>query len=158
MIRRIITTISLVTILLPMVVFAQNKIGFVQSDRIRAEYEEFKEAESQLQMEYQKVQVEYECMLLQLDILNKDYEVKRLMALDKGESIKQQMIQMELGQLLNRMMDECDVDNYEEWVSKLDIRPELRQQLDHIVSEERQRIEHQRLRTVENQPESGEEE
>ena len=62
---------------------------------------------------------------------------------------------MELGTLLNRMMDECDVDNYEEWVSKLDIRPELRQQLDHIVSEERQRIEHQRLRTVENQSDVG---
>ena len=62
---------------------------------------------------------------------------------------------MEMGQLLNRMMDECDVDNYEEWVSKLDIRPELRQQLDHIVSEERQRIEHQRLRTVENQSDVG---
>ena len=46
-------------------------------------------------MEYQKVQVEYEGMLLQLDSLNNDYEVKRLMALDKGESIKQQMIQME---------------------------------------------------------------
>ena len=62
---------------------------------------------------------------------------------------------MELGTLLNRMMDECDVDNYEEWVEKLDIRPELRQQLDHIVSEERQRIEHQRLRTVENQSDVG---
>ena len=61
----------------------------------KGEYEEFTEAESQLQMEYQKVQVEYEGMLLQLDSLNKDYEVKRLMALDKGESIKQQMIQME---------------------------------------------------------------
>ena len=44
MIRRIITAITLLTILLPMVVFAQNKIGFVQSDRIRAEYEEFKDA------------------------------------------------------------------------------------------------------------------
>ena len=65
---------------------------------------------------------------------------------------------MELGTLLNRMMDECDVDNYEEWVEKLDIRPELRQQLDHIVSEERQRIEHLRLKTEENQSESGEEE
>ena len=62
---------------------------------------------------------------------------------------------MEMGQLLNRMMDECDVDIYEEWVSKLVIRPELRQQLDHIVSEERQRIEHQRLRTVENQSDVG---
>ena len=30
-----------------------------------------------------------------MDSLKQDYEVKRLMALDKGESIKQQMIQME---------------------------------------------------------------
>ena len=34
-------------------------------------------------------------MILQLYSLNKDYEVKRLMALDKGESIKQQIVQME---------------------------------------------------------------
>ena len=58
MIRRIITTITLVTILLPMVVFSQNKIGFVQSDRIRAEYEEFKDAEAQLQLEYRQVNVQ----------------------------------------------------------------------------------------------------
>ena len=77
--------------------FAQLKVGYIQSERIRKEYEEFTEAESQLQMEYQKVQVEYEKMIMQLDSLNKDYEVKRLMALDKGESIKQQIIQMERG-------------------------------------------------------------
>ncbi|MFL2983295.1 MAG: OmpH family outer membrane protein [Candidatus Neomarinimicrobiota bacterium] len=75
--------------------FGQLKIGYIQSERIRTEYEDFTEAESQLQMEYQKVQVEYEKMIMQLDSLNKDYEVKRLMALDKGESIKQQIIQME---------------------------------------------------------------
>ena len=75
--------------------YSQLKIGYIQSERIRTEYEEFTDAESQLQMEYQKVQVEYEKMILQLDSLNKDYEVKRLMALDKGESIKQQIIQME---------------------------------------------------------------
>ena len=75
--------------------FAQLKIGYIQSEGIRTEYEEFTEAESQLQMEYQKVQVEYEKMIMQLDSLNKDYEVKRLMALDKGESIKQQIMQME---------------------------------------------------------------
>ena len=74
---------------------AQLKIGYIQSERIRTEYEEFTEAESQLQMEYQKVQVEYEKMVMQLDSLNKDYEVKRLMALDKGESIKQELVQME---------------------------------------------------------------
>tara|TARA_B100001559_G_C16295611_1_gene527197 strand:- start:132 stop:662 length:531 start_codon:yes stop_codon:yes gene_type:complete len=74
---------------------AQLKIGYIQSERIRTEYEDFTEAEAQLQIEYQKVQAEYEQMLLQLDSLNKDYEVKRLMALDKGESIKQQIMQME---------------------------------------------------------------
>ena len=47
--------------------FAQLKIGYIQSERIRTEYEEFTEAESQLQMEYQKVQVEYEKMIMQLD-------------------------------------------------------------------------------------------
>ena len=75
--------------------FAQLKIGYIQSERIRTEYEEFTEAESQLQMEYQKVQVEYEKMIMQLDSMNKDYEVKRLMELDKRESIKEQIMQME---------------------------------------------------------------
>ena len=31
---------------------AQLKIGYVLSERIRTEYDEFKEAESQLQLEY----------------------------------------------------------------------------------------------------------
>ena len=37
---------------------AQLKIGYILSERIRSEYEEFKEAESQLQLEYKKVQFE----------------------------------------------------------------------------------------------------
>ena len=53
----------------PILLSAQIKVGFVQSDRIRNEYEEFKEAESQLQLEFQKVQFEYQEMLTQLDSL-----------------------------------------------------------------------------------------
>ena len=49
-------------------IFSQSKIGFVQSDRIRAELEEFKDAESQLQMEFRKVQFEYQTMLMSLDL------------------------------------------------------------------------------------------
>ena len=49
-------------------IFPQSKIGFVQSDRIRAEFEEFKDAESQLQMEFRKVQFEYQTMLMSLDL------------------------------------------------------------------------------------------
>ena len=65
---------------------------------------------------------------------------------------------MELGTLLEKMLDEIDPENYEEWVGKLDLRPELRQQLDHIVSEERQRLDNLRLKEEDTQPESGEEE
>ena len=60
------------------------------------EYEEFKDAESQLQLELKKVQAELEKIAVKLDSLNQDYEVKRLMALDKGESIRKEMEQLEL--------------------------------------------------------------
>ena len=74
---------------------AQLKIGYILSERIRTEFEEFKEAESQLQLEYRKVQFEFDQMVLKLDSLKQDYEIKRLMALDKGESIRQEIEQME---------------------------------------------------------------
>ena len=61
-------------------IFSQSKIGFVQSDRIRAEFEEFKDAESQLQMEFRKVQFEYQTMLMSLDSMKKSYETQRLMS------------------------------------------------------------------------------
>ena len=67
---------------------AQLKIGYILSERIRSEFEEFKEAESQLQLEYRKVQFEFDQRVQKLDSLKQDYEVKRLMSLDKGESIK----------------------------------------------------------------------
>ena len=75
---------------------AQLKIGYILSERIRTEFEDFKEAESQLQLEYRKVQAEFDKMVLKMDSLKQDYEVKRLMALDKGESIKKEMEQLEL--------------------------------------------------------------
>lgn len=73
----------------------QLKIGYILSERIRTEYEEFQEAESQLQLEYRKVQTEFDQMVLKMDSLKQDYEVKRLMALDKGESIRREIEQME---------------------------------------------------------------
>lgn len=74
---------------------AQLKIGYILSERIRTEYEEFKEAESQLQLEYRKVQFEFDLMVQKMDSLKQDYDVKRLMALDKGASIRQELEQME---------------------------------------------------------------
>ena len=51
---------------------------------------------------------------------------------------------MELGTLMDKMLNEIDPENYEEWVEKLDIRPELRTQLDAIVAEERERTQNEK--------------
>ncbi len=66
--------------LLPVFSFAQIQIGFVQSERIRAEYEEFKEAESELQLEFRKVQFEFQTMAQRLDSLKSAFETQRLMS------------------------------------------------------------------------------
>ena len=73
-------------------IFSQSKIDFVQSDRIRAEFEEFKDAESQLQMEFRKVQFEYQTMLMSLDSMKKSYETQRLMSSPEWRREKEQEI------------------------------------------------------------------
>lgn len=78
--------------LIPGIGASQMKIGFVQSDRIRGEYEEFKDAESQLQLEYQKVQFEYQNMLIRLDSLNQSFETQRLMSSPEWRREKEQEI------------------------------------------------------------------
>ncbi len=80
MIRKTITTVGIVAMMLPIMLAAQNKIGFVQSDRIRAEYEEFKDAEAQLQLEYRQVNTQYNMMVMELDSIKKAFETQRLMS------------------------------------------------------------------------------
>ncbi len=57
--RKHIVQIMVSLAVLTTALLGEIKIGYVQSDRIRAEYEEFRDAESQLQMEFRKVQMEY---------------------------------------------------------------------------------------------------
>jgi len=66
--------------LLPMLLIGQNKIGYIASERVRAEFEDFQEAEAQLQLDYRKVQEEYQVMLVELDSLKQAYETQRLMS------------------------------------------------------------------------------
>ena len=73
-------------------IYSQSKIGFVQSDRIRAEFEEFKDAEAQLQMEFRKVQFEYQTMLMSLDSMKKSFETQRLMSSPEWRREKEQEI------------------------------------------------------------------
>ncbi len=73
-------TLLAVIVMFPMFLLGQVKIGYIASERVRAEFEEFKEAESQLQLEYRKVQEEYQVMLVELDSLKQAYETQRLMS------------------------------------------------------------------------------
>jgi len=71
---------------------AQLKIGFVQSERIRAEYEQFKEAEGELQLEFRKVQFEFQTMMSRLDSLRKVFDTQRLMSSPEWRREKEQEI------------------------------------------------------------------
>ena len=87
-----ILTLIITAAMLTSTLFGEIKIGFVQSDRIRAEYEEFSDAESQLQMEFRKVQMEYQIQLMELDSLKNAYETQRLMSSPEWKMEKKQEI------------------------------------------------------------------
>ena len=76
----------------PMILLGQLKVGYVASDRIRLEYEEFKESESQLQLDFQKIQFEYQGMLKELDSLKQAFDTQRLMSSPEWRREKEQNI------------------------------------------------------------------
>ncbi len=90
--KRVNIALLTVFMLLPMYLFGQVKIGYIASERVRAEFEEFKEAESQLQLEFRKVQAEYQSMLTELDSLTQAYETQRLMSSPEWRKEKEKEI------------------------------------------------------------------
>jgi len=79
-IKQVKTVLLTAFLILPMFLIGQNKIGYIASERVRAEFEDFQEAEAQLQLDYRKVQEEYQVMLVELDSLKQAYETQRLMS------------------------------------------------------------------------------
>jgi Skp family chaperone for outer membrane proteins len=80
-------------LILPILLLGQTtKIGYVSSERIRAEYKEFQEAESQLQLDFRKVQFDYQAMVQNLDSLKQAYEAQRLMSSPEWRREKEQEI------------------------------------------------------------------
>jgi len=57
---------------------AQLKIAYVNSDRILAEFDEAREAQSKLEIEARKLEDQYKGMVSNLDSLNKEYERQKL--------------------------------------------------------------------------------
>ena len=58
----------LTILILSGIAFSQQKIGIVFSEKIRLDFEEFKEVEQQLQLDLQVIQKEYQTMATELDL------------------------------------------------------------------------------------------
>ena len=81
-----------ILLLLISVSFAQQKIGVVFSEKIRLDFEEFKEVEQQLQLELQVIQKEYQTMATELDSMIKEFEQQGLMMSEELKKAKEQDI------------------------------------------------------------------
>jgi len=74
-------------------VFAQQiKIGYVNSDRILAEYDEAKEAQAKLDIEAKKLEDQYRGMLGKLDSLNRDFERQKMIMSESRRTTKENEI------------------------------------------------------------------
>ena len=62
---------------------------------------------------------------------------------------KQKLQSNEVGRLFKQMMDNIEPENYDEWVEKLEVRPELREELSKVVAEELERAESERTEGLE---------
>ena len=67
-------------------------IGYVNSDRILAEFEEAKEAQRKLDVEAKKLEDEYRGMLGNLDSLNRDYERQKMIMSETRRQTKENEI------------------------------------------------------------------
>ncbi|MFH1252251.1 MAG: OmpH family outer membrane protein [bacterium] len=89
-------TLIMISVLLVMCsanLLAQNvKIGYVNSDRILAEFEEAKEAQRKLDVEAKKLEDEYRGMLGKLDSLNRDFERQKMIMSETRRKTKENEI------------------------------------------------------------------
>ncbi len=79
----------LTVLLLTGIVFSQQKIGIVFSEKIRLDFEEFKDVEQQLQLELEVIQKEYQSMATELDSMVKEYEQQSLMMSEELKKAKE---------------------------------------------------------------------
>ena len=82
----------LTILLLTGIAFSQQKIGIVFSEKIRLDFEEFKDVEQQLQLELEVIQKEYQTMATELDSMVKEYEQQSLMMSEELKKAKEQDI------------------------------------------------------------------
>ena len=78
------------SVLLSTFVFADVKIGYIDSNEIMTKFEEVRQVQVSLEKEQRKFQAEMENLIQQLDSLKQEYERQRLLMSDSRRQEKEQ--------------------------------------------------------------------
>lgn len=87
------SSVLLISILVGMPVFAQLKIGYVNSDRIMEDWEPAREAQQKLNEEAQSLQQQYTTMATRLDSLQQEFQRQQFVMSEERRQQKQSQMQ-----------------------------------------------------------------
>ncbi len=90
--NRFIISVAVMSIM-PMVVFGQIKIGYIDSNRIMASYEKVRDAQAKLEKETLRLQAEYNTYVGRLDSLQREFERQRLLL--SPEKIREKEVELQ---------------------------------------------------------------
>ena len=90
---RLTVSITILSAIMPVWLFGQLKIGYIDSNRIMQEFEEVRDAQAQLEKETRRLQVEYNTYVERLDSLNQEFERQRLLLSNEKIREKENEIQ-----------------------------------------------------------------
>ncbi|MBC8213559.1 MAG: OmpH family outer membrane protein [Candidatus Marinimicrobia bacterium] len=89
-------TYTLLAIASLALVFAEMKIGYIDSNRIMTEYDQVRQIQAELEKEQRKIEAEFNDLLVQLDSLKQDFERQRLlMSENRREEKKNEILRAE---------------------------------------------------------------
>ena len=81
---------------LPIMLFGEMKLGYIDSNRIMSEFEDVRDIQVELEKEQRKLESQYNGMINQLDSLKQVFERQRLLMSDSRRDEKQnELINME---------------------------------------------------------------
>ena len=86
------TILISIAIFIPSNLFADIKIGYVNSNRIMAEFEPVRDIQIELEKEQRKLEVEFNRLLGSIDSLKKDYERQRLLMSEERRTARENEI------------------------------------------------------------------
>tara|TARA_B100001115_G_scaffold48263_1_gene35727 strand:- start:37 stop:552 length:516 start_codon:yes stop_codon:yes gene_type:complete len=88
--------IKIILLVFPVFLFAEMKLGYIDSNRIMSEFENVRDIQVELEKEQRKLEAEYNGMISQLDSLKQVFEKQRLLMSENRRKEKEnELINME---------------------------------------------------------------